>query len=140
MAERRRTSIHVGGFGHANPVPAACRIGPFIFSGAISGRDPDTREMPADLDTQCANMFRHVRAIVEAAGGGTGDIAKMTVWLREYRDRDALNREWEAMFPDPDDRPARHALAAELDGRTLVQCDFIAVLEASAGLREEDRR
>ena len=127
---RRRRSIHVGGYSHANPVPAACRIGSLVFSGAITGRDPETRQMPPDLDTQCVNLFRHVREIVEAAGGTTGDIVKMTVWLREYRDRTALNREWEALFPDPDDRPARHALAAELDGDSRVQCDFIAVLDA----------
>ncbi len=124
----RRTGIHVGGFSHANPVPAACRIGNLVFSGAITGRDPSTREMPPDLSTQCTNLFGHVREVVEAAGGSTGDIAKITVWLRSYRDRDALNREWEAMFPDPDDRPARQVLAAEFDGATLVQCDFIAVL------------
>ncbi|GGK75771.1 RidA family protein [Mangrovihabitans endophyticus] len=126
MSSRR--SVHVAGFSHVNPVPAASRIGPFVFSGAITGRDPHTGEMPADVETQCANMFRHVRDIVEAAGGGTADIAKMTVWLRDRGDRAALNREWEAMFPDPDDRPARHALAADFDGRTLVQCDFVAVL------------
>lgn len=124
----RRRSIHVGGFGHVNPVPAASRIGCFVFSGAITGRDPENREMPADLGTQCVNMFRHVREIVEASGGSTEDIVKMTVWLRDYRDRDALNQQWEAMFPDPDSRPARHALAATFDGPTLVQCDFIAVL------------
>jgi enamine deaminase RidA (YjgF/YER057c/UK114 family) len=128
---KRRTSIHVGGLAHANPVPAASRIDRFVFSGAITGRDPQTREMPADLSTQCANMFRHVRDIVEAAGGTTGDIVKMTVWLRDYRDRDALNEQWEAMFPDPDSRPARHALAATFDGDTLAQCDFIAVLDDS---------
>jgi 2-iminobutanoate/2-iminopropanoate deaminase len=125
----RRRSIHVGGFSHANPVPAASRIGSLVFSGAITGRDGDTGIMPPDLDTQCANLFSHVREIVQAAGGRTDDIIKMTVWLREYRDRDALNREWEAMFPDLEDRPARHALAAEFDGDMLVQCDFIAVLD-----------
>lgn len=126
-----RQSVNTAGFSHANPIPAACRIGQFVFSGAITGRDPRTGQLPGDLGTQCVNMFRHVREIVEAAGGGTGDIAKMTVWLRDYRDREALNREWLAMFPDPGSRPARHALAAEFDGDTLVQCDFIAVLAAS---------
>ena len=88
----RRRSIHTGGFSHANPVPAASRIGPFVFSGAITGRDGDTGVMPPDLDTQCVNLFQHVREIIEAAGGRTDDIVKMTVWLREYRDRAALNR------------------------------------------------
>lgn len=127
-----RQSIHTAGFRHTNPVPAASRIGPFVFSGAVTGRDPRTGEIPGDLEAQCANMFGNVREIVEAAGGGTGDIAKMTVWLRDYRDRDALNREWEAMFPDPASRPARHALAATFDGGTLIQCDFVAVLGFSA--------
>ncbi|GAA2576633.1 RidA family protein [Winogradskya consettensis] len=125
-----RQSIDVPGITHDNPVPAACRIGPFVFSGAITGRDPRTRTMPADLNTQCATMFQQVRAIVEAAGGTTDDIAKMTVWLRDYRDRDALNREWLAMFPDPASRPARHTIAATFDGATLIQCDITAVLNA----------
>lgn len=123
----RRRSIHVAGFGHDNPIPAASRIGPFLFSGAITGRDPRTRSMPPDIDTQCANIFTTMREIVAAAGLTTGDIAKVTVWLRDYRDRTALNREWTTMFPDADDRPARHAIAATLDGPTLIQCDFIAV-------------
>jgi enamine deaminase RidA (YjgF/YER057c/UK114 family) len=76
-------------------------------------------------------MFEHVRDIVEAAGGSTDDIVKMTVWLRDYHGRDALNQQWEAMFPDPGSRPARHALAATFDGNTLVQCDFIAILDDS---------
>jgi enamine deaminase RidA (YjgF/YER057c/UK114 family) len=83
--------------------------------------------MPAGIDAQCANMFGHVRAIVAAAGASVDDVAKMTIWLRDYRDRDALNREWLAMFPDPASRPARHALAAIFDGDTLIQCDFVAV-------------
>ena len=126
MSDRR--SIYVDGFAHANPLPAACRIGPFVFSGAITGRDPETKEMPPDLDAQCVNLFRHVRQIVAAAGGTTDDIAKMTVWLEDFRDRTALNREWEATFPDSDSRPARHALAATFDGGMLVQCDFTAVI------------
>jgi enamine deaminase RidA (YjgF/YER057c/UK114 family) len=126
---QRRRSINVDGFSHVNPVPAASRIGQFVFSGAITGRDGDSGEMPSDLDAQVANLFSHVRVIVEAAGGTTDDIIKMTVWLREYRNRDALNREWASMFPDPDSRPARHALAAEFDGDMQVQCDFVAILD-----------
>jgi 2-iminobutanoate/2-iminopropanoate deaminase len=129
---RRRRSIHVGGFSHANPVPAAARIGDLVYSGAITGRDPETKVLPPDLDTQCVHLFAHVRQIVEAAGGTTDDIIKITVYLRDFRDRAALNREWEAMFTDPDDRPARQALPADLDGDMRVQCDFVAVLSDGA--------
>ncbi|GAA3880712.1 RidA family protein [Leifsonia kafniensis] len=130
---QRRVSIDVPGFGHANPIPAASRIGPFLFSGVLTGRDPHTRQMPASLDEQCANVFTHVRALLEAAGGTTDDIAKMTFWLADYRDRDALNREWLAQFPDPASRPARQAMAALLDGGSLIQCDLVAVLDVPSG-------
>lgn len=123
-----RESIHLEGFSHQNPVPAASRIGPFLFTGVLTGRDPVSREMPRDLASQCANVFAHVREVVAVAGGSTDDIVKMTFWLAEYRDRDALNTEWIAMFPDPDTRPARQVMAARFDGATLVQCDLVAIL------------
>jgi enamine deaminase RidA (YjgF/YER057c/UK114 family) len=123
-----RISIELAGFGHANPVPAGSRIGPFLASGAITGRDPLTREMPSDLGQQCANIFGHVRALLEASGGTTDDILKMTFYLVDFRDRDALNREWLAMFPDAEHRPARQAVAAHLDSGALIHCDLLAVL------------
>lgn len=123
-----RVSIELPGFAHANPVPAASRIGPILFSGVLTGRDPVTHTLPASLESQCANVFRHVRALMEAADGTIDDIIKLTFWLDRYRDRDALNHEWTAMFPDPGCRPARQCMAAQLDGGTLVQCDVVAVM------------
>lgn len=123
-----RVSVEMPGFSHANPIPAASRIGGLLFSGALTGRDPGTRELPDDLDTQCRNVFVHVRTLMRAAGGTTDDIVKMTFWLVDLRDRTALNREWLAMFPDPGSRPARQAVGARLDGGALVHCDLVAVL------------
>ncbi len=122
-------SVELPGFRHANPVPVASRRGPFLASGALTGRDPATGEMPVALEAQCANVFGHVRALMAAVGGTTDDILKMTFWLADARDRDALNREWTAMFPDPSNRPARQAVAARLDGGALVHCDLLAVLD-----------
>lgn len=124
----RRQSIYLEGFAHVNPVPVACRIGAQLQSGVITGRDPETHEMPEDLDTQLVNVFAHVRELMRVAGGSTDDILKMTFHLVHYRDRAALNREWENMFPDPADRPARQVMAATLDGASLVQGELVAVL------------
>lgn len=126
MAERE--SIYLDGFEHHNPIPAASRIGPFVFSGVLTGLDPHTREMPAELYEQCANVFHHARAVMAAVGGSTDDVAKMTFWLSDYRDRAALNREWMTMFPDPASRPARQVVAAQLDNGALIHCDLIAIL------------
>ncbi|WP_343235008.1 RidA family protein [Streptomyces sp. SID10853] len=129
----RRVSVHLPGFGHANPIPVASRIGPFLASGALTGRDPATGEMPQDIEAQCATVFTHVRALMAAVDGTTDDILKMTFRLAEYRDRTALNQEWTAMFPDPADRPARQVVAAQLDGGALVHCDLLAVLGDTGG-------
>ena len=67
----RRKSIHIGEFKHANPIPNACRIGNLLMSGVILGRDPATGKMPEKIEDQCANMFGHMKAIVEAGGGAT---------------------------------------------------------------------
>ena len=103
----RRQSIYLEGFAHVNPVPAACRIGPYLQTGVITGRDPETHEMPEGLDAQMVNVFAHVRELMGVAGGSTDDILKMVFHLVAYRDREALNREWRAMFPGPESRDAR---------------------------------
>jgi len=128
----RRTSIDLPGFQHANPIPAASRIGPFLASGALTGRDPETGELPPDLDRQCANAFGHVQALLAAAGGSCDDVLKLTVHLADPGDRAALNREWLAMFPDPAHRPARQAVAAQLSGGALIHLDLLAVLPGTA--------
>ena len=42
--------------------------------------------------------------------------------------RGDVNREWLSMFPDEDDRPARHIVRTDLRRGMLVQCEFVAVL------------
>ena len=124
----KRVSIHIPDFRHKNPIPNAARIGNLVMSGIINGVDPQTGEVAEGLEAQCRFLFAHMRSIVEAAGGTTDDILKITVWMRDRSRREALNREWLAMFPDEAGRPARHSLQAELEGRLEIQCDFVAVL------------
>jgi 2-iminobutanoate/2-iminopropanoate deaminase len=124
----RRKSIHIGEFKHVNPIPNASRIGNLLMSGVILGRDAKG-VTPARLEEQCANMFAHMKAIVEAGGGTTDDIIKMTVWLQDRSQRGPVNAEWLKMFPDEHSRPARHTMQMEMDGGALVQCDVTAVID-----------
>jgi 2-iminobutanoate/2-iminopropanoate deaminase len=131
MEERMeaRRSIDVPGAKHVNPIPSACRRGPFLVSGAISGTDPETGVVPPELDLQCRFMFENVRRILDAAGGSPDDIVKMTVWITDRSLRDVLNRHWVAIFPDPHSRPARHTQTSrDLNPPMQIQCDLFAVL------------
>ena len=126
-APAARTSVYIDGFGHKNPIPAGCRIGPLLESGSIQGNDPATGKPAETIEAQCRFMLDNVRRIVEAAGGGTQDIVKLTVWMKDRSQRPALNVPWLDMFPDAASRPARHAIVApELDMGKLVECSFTA--------------
>jgi len=124
-----RRSIDIDGFRHRNPIPAACRKGPFLVSGGIHGYDPRTGGLAEGCEAQIALVFDHVKDLVEAGGGSTGDIIKMTFWLTDRADRALVNPHWLRMFPDPADRPTRHTMRGNLDGDMKVQCDFLAVIE-----------
>lgn len=124
----QRKSIHVETYKHANPIPAASRIGNVVATGIISSRDPATGKFPGTLDEQCAAMFGHVSSIIAAAGGTPAHIVKLNVWMKDPSQRAAVNEHWLKMFPDEHSRPARQTMRAELDGGQLIQCDFLAVI------------
>ena len=128
IAMPKRRSIEFPGFSHANPIPSASRIGSIMMSSVISGRDPESGELPEAMAQQVANVFIHIHAAVAAAGGTPDDILKVTFYVRDpATGRTALNDEWVAMFPDPESRPARYTLALAGDGPTHVTCEFTAV-------------
>lgn len=104
-------------------------VGNLVFSSAISGRDPQTGVAPADPDQQAAAMFRNLRRFMEAAGGTPEDIGHLTVYLKEEKYREAVNKAWLDMFPDAHNRPARHAVQSEMRRDLLFQIEVIAVLE-----------
>jgi 2-iminobutanoate/2-iminopropanoate deaminase len=123
-----RQSVYSKGFSHKMPIPNACRLGNILVTGLVNGVDPETGKIPSGLDEQVVCLFKQIRLIVEAGGGATDDIVKITVWMADRGDRTALNREWLAMFPDPNSRPARQAMISPMEGGKLIQCDFMAVI------------
>ena len=134
----RRISIDVPGLDHLNPVPSASRIGPFLVTSGVSGRDPLNGKFPETLDEQCAQMFASLRKILEIGGASPEDVLKITVWLKDRSQRAHVNKHWVAMFPDPHSRPARHTFANPLlDPPMLVQCDCFAVIAQPRGKQAE---
>ena len=124
----KRTVIEIPGLAHGVPIPNGAKIGNMIFSSAISGKDTESGKLPADPDEQAEAMFRNLRKFMELAGGTPENIGKMTVFLRDEKYRDSINKAWLKMFPDEHNRPARHAVKAELRGEVLFQIEVVAVL------------
>jgi 2-iminobutanoate/2-iminopropanoate deaminase len=125
-----RHSIHLAGFSHENPVPAACRVGDLLVTGAVhgGGRGSAAEDFPPGADEQTRVMFARVAEILEAAGASLDDVAKVSVRIADPAHRAALNDRWCALFPDPASRPARQVTVGTTQPHILVQCEVMAVL------------
>jgi len=123
-----RRSIEIEGFSHgAQPIPAACRVGPLIMTGGVYGLDRASSKIPDDVEEQVRLMFDNLARLLEAGGGGLADVARMTIYVKVPEARAAVNAEWIKAFPDPKSRPARHTLQNDgLPANMLVQCDATA--------------
>ena len=129
MADKGR-SIHVDGVKHGAPIPMGARVGNMIFSSGIMGTDPATGKVPEDLESQCVFAFANMKTMVENAGGTTKNIGTIKVYMKDRSQREAVNRPWLEMFPDEDDRPARHAIEYDaFPPGVLVQLEIVAVID-----------
>jgi enamine deaminase RidA (YjgF/YER057c/UK114 family) len=111
-----------------NPIPICVKIGNLIMPSVISGRDPKEQRLSDDPQEQISQAFINMKNIVESAGGAVENIGKVIVYLSNIKHRELVNMEWAKMFPNENDRPARHVIDMPLRGKTVVQLDVIAVL------------
>jgi 2-iminobutanoate/2-iminopropanoate deaminase len=124
-----KRSIEVEGLGHGAPIPMGARVGGIIYSSGISGTDRSTGTTPEDGATQVRHTFSNLVAFLDAAGATTDDLVRVSVSIADNSLRPAINEEWLALFPDPEDRPARHISWHELGGSILIQIEVVAVVE-----------
>lgn len=126
----KREVIEIPGVTHGTaPIPMGAKIGSIVYSSAIMGKDPETNELLLDPENQLACLFKNIETFMEQAGGTTGNIIRMSVYLKDNSLRNLLNKEWLIMFPDERDRPARHiTIHDELRNGMVAQVEMIAVL------------
>lgn len=71
----------------------------------------DSRD--ADFETQAAEIYRRIDALLAQAGTDRGRLLTATIWLTDRADFDAFNRGWSAWL-DGAAPPARATVQAEL--------------------------
>ncbi|OGB70135.1 MAG: hypothetical protein A2486_06160 [Burkholderiales bacterium RIFOXYC12_FULL_65_23] len=122
-------SIDVPGASHKAPIPAAARVANILCTSAVSGKDPASGQLPTAVGSQVRNAFANLRAVLAASGASLDQVVKFSITLHDDSVREAVNAEWLAAFPDPQDRPARHITVHPLQHGMLLQLEVIAVVQ-----------
>ena len=106
----------------------AVRAGETVYLSGQIPLDPETMELVAgDIDAQIRQVFDNLAAVAEAAGGGLGDIVKLTVYLEDLGHFPRVNEIMEQYFQEP--YPARAAIGvAALTRAAAVEMDAILVV------------
>lgn len=125
----KRVSINIEGAEHNSPIPSASRIGPFMMTGHIYGRDANN-EVVDDPEEQVRRIFVNLKAILAAADASAENVLKLEFKVRSLALRPTINQEWNKMFPDASSRPARHVEeSSNLSGKAAVSCEGFVVIQ-----------
>jgi 2-iminobutanoate/2-iminopropanoate deaminase len=125
----KRSNHEIPGHGHHDPIPMGARIGDLYASSGVSGVDPASADLLEPVEGAAGQAhfgIRNVRTLAEQGGMSADDIGHITVLIQDYTDLGAVDVEWCAMFPDPNDRPARQILQMGLQRRSRVQFHMLA--------------
>ena len=132
MPSRRPRSLEVPGVTHGGaPIPMGARVGNILYSSGIPGVDPATGKLGEDAAAQARFAFANLRTLLQAGGAGLEHVVRLTVYLKDNSAREHINAEWLLCFPDPQDRPARHTLAYDLQHGMVLQLEAVAVIDAA---------
>jgi 2-iminobutanoate/2-iminopropanoate deaminase len=111
-----------------SPIPEAVRLDDVVYAHATSPADPVTGRMPEGLVPQMAQALQNMRVVLERAGASLDNVARVTGYTTRVEERDAMYEPWDALFPDPSDRPAFKVLGTPLPPGVLVQLDMLALV------------
>jgi len=106
----------------------AVRVGQTVYLSGQIALDPTTGQLVAgDVDAQIHQVFKNLRAVVTAAGGGFEHCVKLTVYLTTMANFPRVNEIMAEYFAKP--YPARAAVGVnELPRGALIEIDAILVL------------
>ena len=111
-----------------NPYSQGVRAGDTLYVSGYGPVDPETGEdVEGDVAAQTERVLDNVAAVVEEAGGSLDDVVKVTVYLTDLDDYEAVNEAYGAKFGG--DPPARVCVeVSRLPGDVAVEMDAVAYL------------
>jgi 2-iminobutanoate/2-iminopropanoate deaminase len=107
------------------PYSQAIKSGDFVFVSGQLGLKPGDTQISGTIQEQTEQIFRNLKAILEAAGSGLDRIVKTTVFLTDLGHFQGMNEVYAKHVGD--DRPARSTVGiAALPSGALVEIEAVA--------------
>jgi 2-iminobutanoate/2-iminopropanoate deaminase len=108
------------------PYSPAVRAGDFIFVAGQGPIDPVTNEFSyGDIQHETRITLNNILRILTAAGASMADVVKCSVFLKDGRDFDEMNKVYAEFFGEA--KPARTTVEAKFANPTMkVEIDCIA--------------
>ncbi|HLQ34464.1 MAG TPA: Rid family hydrolase [Chloroflexota bacterium] len=109
------------------PFNQAIRVGNMVFTSGQAGRNRDTGQM-GDIREQTDWALRNLDNILRSAGSSLEDAVKLTIFMKDGVDANAMNEEYVKHFSGP--LPARSsAFISRLKGPDmLVEIEVVALV------------
>jgi reactive intermediate/imine deaminase len=110
------------------PYSQAVKHGNTVYVSGVIALDPATMTLVgATVGEQAEQIFKNMRAVLDAAGSSMDKVLKTTVLLRDMADFEAVNKIYAQHFGDH--RPARATYAvAGLPKNALIEIECIAAV------------
>jgi reactive intermediate/imine deaminase len=114
------------------PYSQAIRAGNTVYLSGQIGLDPKTGTMVEGLEAQAHQVFRNLRAIAAAAGGGLDDVVKLSVLVVDLGGFVKVNEIMATYFREPYPARATYQVSA-LPRGGLIEVEAIVVLPGAGG-------
>jgi enamine deaminase RidA (YjgF/YER057c/UK114 family) len=103
---------------------------PFVFVSGTVGRNPDTGDLPVDVESQCANAITMIGRALATAGTDFAHVVRVTYYLADRADFEPCWPQLRAAFGVHP--PASTVIFADLlDPAMKIEIEVTAALPAS---------
>ena len=115
------------------PYSHGIRVGDTLYVAGQVALDENLRLVgPGDAEEQARQTWRNIKTVVEAAGGKVTDVVRVTTYVADLADVDAIHEVRREFFPDGDYPVATVVQAAKLGlPGLLLETEAFAIIGCS---------
>jgi enamine deaminase RidA (YjgF/YER057c/UK114 family) len=115
------------------PYSHGVKVGTMLFVAGQVALDEELRIVgPGDAEAQARQTWKNIKTVVEAAGGKISDVVRVTTYVADLTDIDAIHRVRREFFPDGDFPTATVVQAARLGlPGLLLETEAFAIIGCS---------